>query len=263
MNASVIGRIVKYVNIAIAVALVVALALVYWFAWRPLPQRSGTISTGVTAPVSVAFDHLGEPHIRAANLDDALFAQGYLTAQDRLFQMDALRRFSGGDLAEVLGPGLLESDKESRRLRLRRIAEQAYLQLSPGDLSAFAAYARGVNAFISSHLDNLPLEFTLLRYQPRPWSVIDSLLICLHMFRNLTTTFRTDLVKSNMLAEGDATKVNFLFPVRAGWEVQPGSNAWVISGSHTASGKPLLSNDMHLEYSLPGIWYLAHWRLRA
>ena len=258
MNPSTIGRVVKYVNIAIALALVVALVGLYWFVWRPLPQRSGQIASDVAAPVAVTFDKLGEPHIRAANLEDALFAQGYVTAQDRLFQMDALRRYSSGELAEVLGPGLLESDKESRRLRLRRIAEQAYLQLPPGDLAAFAAYTRGVNAFISSHLNNLPLEFTLLRYQPRPWSVIDSLLICIHMFRNLTTSFRSELIKSSMLADGDAAKVNFLFPVRAGWEAQPGSNAWVIAGSRTASGKPLLSNDMHLEYSLPVIWYMAH-----
>ena len=258
MNPSTIGRLVKYVNIVIALALLLALALVYWFVWRPLPQHSGTIAAGVAAPVSVSFDSLGEPHIRAASQVDALFAQGYITAQDRLWQMDALRRYSGGELAEVLGPGLLESDKESRRLRLRRIAEQAYLELPPEDLAAFAAYTRGVNAFLSSHLDNLPLEFTLLHYQPRPWSVIDSVLLCLHMFRNLTTTFRTELVKSNMLAEGDAAKVNFLFPVRAGWEMQPGSNAWAIAGSHTASGKPLLCNDMHLEYSIPGIWYMVH-----
>ncbi|HWC97273.1 MAG TPA: penicillin acylase family protein, partial [Candidatus Sulfopaludibacter sp.] len=245
-------------NIAVGLALVAALAVVYWFAWRPLPQRSGVIESPVAAPVNVSFDKLGEPHIQAASLEDALFAQGYVTAQDRLWQMDALRRFSAGDLAEILGPSLLESDKESRRLRLRRIAEQAYLQLPAGDRAAFAAYTRGVNAFITTHLDNLPLEFTLLQYQPRPWSAIDSILICLHMFRNLTTTYRNDLVKSDLLAGGDAAKVNFLFPPRAGWEVQPGSNAWVIGGSHTASGKPLLSNDMHLEYSLPGIWYLAH-----
>ncbi len=258
MNPSVLRRIVKYVNIGIALVLLAALAAVYWFVWRPLPQRSGAIPSDVAAPVSVSFDTLGEPHIRAGSLDDALFAQGYVTAQDRLWQMDALRRYSSGELAEIMGPALLESDKESRRLRLRRVAEQAYLQLPPGDLAAFAAYTRGVNAFMSSHLNNLPLEFTLLQYQPRPWSAIDSILICLHMFRNLTTTFRTELIKSNMLAAGDTAKVNFLFPVRAGWEMQPGSNAWVIAGSHTASGKPLLSNDMHLEYSLPGIWYMAH-----
>ncbi len=257
MNPTTIGRIVKFVNIAIGLALIVALALAYWFVWRPLPQRSGTIEVGVSAPVAVSFDHLGEPHIRARTLEDALFVQGYVTAQDRLFQMDALRRFSGGDLAEILGPNLLESDRESRRLRLRRIAERAYLELPAADLSAFAAYARGVNAFINTHLNDLPVEFTLIGYQPRPWSVVDSLLICLHMFRNLTTTFRGELIKSNMLAEGDAAKVNFVLPVRAGWETQPGSNAWVVGGSHTASGKPLLSNDMHLEYSLPGIWYMA------
>jgi penicillin amidase len=258
MNQPSLGKIVKFVNTVIAVALVAVLAAVYWFAWRPLPQRSGTVESGVAAPVTVTFDKLGEPHIRAANLDDALFAQGYVTAQDRLFQMDALRRFSSGELAEVFGPSLVESDKESRRLRLRRVAEQGYLQLPAGDRAAFAAYTRGVNAYISSHLENLPLEFTLLGYQPRPWSAIDSLLICLHMFRDLTTTYRNELIKSDMLAGGDTAKVNFLFPPRSGSEVQPGSNAWVLAGSHTASGKPILSNDMHLEYSLPGIWYMAH-----
>jgi len=258
MTQSTVGRIVKSVNIAIALALVLALALVYWFAWRPLPQRSGSIETDVASPVAVSFDKLGAPHIRAGSLDDALFVQGYVTAQDRLWQMDALRRYSGGELAEILGPALLESDRESHRLRLRRVAEQAYVHLSSEDRATFAAYTRGVNAYLSSHLDNLPLEFTLLRYQPRPWSVIDSLLICLHMFRNLTTTYRTELIKNNMMAEGDPAKVNFLFPPRAGWEMQPGSNAWAIAGSHTASGKPLLSSDMHLEYSLPGIWYMAH-----
>jgi len=258
MNQPGLAKLVKFVNIVIALALVTVLVVVYWFAWRPLPQRSGTIDGGVAAPVTVTFDKLGEPHIRAANPDDALFAQGYVTAQDRLFQMDALRRFSSGELAEVLGPSLIESDKESRRLRLRRVAEQGYLQLAAEDRAAFAAYTRGVNAYISAHLDNLPIEFTLVGYQPRPWSAIDSLLICLHMFRDLTTTYCSELIKSDMLAGGDTAKVNFLFPPRSGSEVQPGSNAWVLAGSHTASGKPLLSNDMHLEYSLPGIWYMAH-----
>lgn len=258
MSQSAAVRIVKYANFVIALGLLVALAAVYWFVWRPLPQRSGRIDTDVTAPVSVAFDKLGEPHIRAASLDDALFAQGYVTAQDRLFQMDGLRRFSAGELAEILGPRFVESDEDSRRLRLRRIAEQAFVALPPDDRAAFAAYARGVNAFIATHLDNLPLEFTLLKYQPRPWSTVDSILICLHMFRSLTTTYRYKLAKANMLAEGDAAKVQYLFPVRAGWEIQPGSNGWAIAGSRTASGKPLLSSDMHLEYSLPGIWYMMH-----
>ena len=108
--------------------------------------------------------------IRAAGLEDALVAQGYATAQDRLFQMDLLRRFNAGDLAEVFGPAALESDREARRLRLRRIAEDSYRSLPPADRAAFGGYARGVNAFVSMHLSNLPLEFTLAGYQPRPWS---------------------------------------------------------------------------------------------
>jgi penicillin amidase len=231
---------------------------VYWFAWRPLPQRSGTIRADVSQPVSVLFDTLGEPHIRASTLEDALFVQGYVTAQDRLWQMDGLRRFAAGDLAEIVGPSALASDRESRQLRMRRLAEQAYTTLPPQDRIALAAFTRGVNAFIDSHLGNLPLEFTLLNYQPRPWSVVDSLLITFHMFRTLTTSWHDEILKRNMLAHGDAPKVNFLFPLRSGTEPQVGSNAWAVAGSRTASGKPILSNDPHLEFSLPGIWYMVH-----
>jgi len=252
------ARVVKYVNFVIGIVLAAAFAAVFWFVWRPLPQRSGTIEAPLTSSAMALFDARGVPHIRASSLEDTLFVQGYVTAQDRLWQMDALRRYDAGDLAEVLGPAVLESDRESRRLRLRRIAEDAYTTLPAQDRAVFDAYARGVNHFIATHRSNLPVEFTLLGYQPRPWSVVDSLLICLHMFRALTTTWRDELIKREMLAEGDAEKVKFLFPVRAGTEAPPGSNAWAIAGSHTASGKPLLSNDMHLEYSLPGIWHMAH-----
>ena len=241
-----IARIVRFVNIAVAILLAVALILVYWYAWRPLPQRRGAIDAPIDAAASVSFDALGVPHIRASSQADALFVQGYVTAQDRLWQMDALRRYAGGDLAEILGPAGLDSDRESRRLRLRRIAENAYVTLAPEDRAAFAAYARGVNHFIDTHPGGLPLEFTLLGYQPRPWSTVDSLLLCLHMFRTLSTTWRNEILKRNMRAEGDAQKVDFLFSVRATGDVQPGSNAWALAGSHTASGKPLLSNDMHL-----------------
>jgi penicillin amidase len=172
--------------------------------------------------------------------------------------MDALRRFAGGSLAEILGPTLVESDRDSRKLRMRRIAEEAYVTLPDADRAAFAAYTRGVNHFITTHLNNLPVEFTLLGYQPRPWSVVDCLLLCLHMYRSLTTTWKDELIKGSMLVQGDRAKVDFLYPMRGMVEGNPGSNAWVISGRHTASGKPLLSNDMHLEYSLPGIWYMTH-----
>ena len=242
----------------IALLLAAGLALVYRYVWRPLPERSGSIDARVAAQATVNFDTHGEPHIRAASLEDAFFVQGYVTAQDRLFQMDALRRFAGGSLAEVLGPRLLDSDRESRKLRMRRIAEDAYVTLPATDRAAFAAYTRGVNEFIATHLNNLPVEFTLLNYQPRPWSVVDCLLLCLHMYRNLTTTWKDEVVKNNLIAQGDRAKVEFLYPMHGLGDASPGSNSWALAGSHTASGKPLLSSDMHLEYSLPGIWYMTH-----
>ena len=267
-----LNRLLKYINITIALAVLVIALAVYWFAGRPLPQTSGTIKVPVSQKVSVAFDALGEPHIEAANEDDLLFAQGYVTAAERLWQMETLRRLAAGDLSEVIGPATLESDQEMRRLRMRRVAEAHYTTMPAQDRAAMAAYARGVNAFIDTHRDRLPLEFTLLGFDPRPWSVVDSILIGLHMFRDLTTTYPDEIRKQKMLASGDRAKVDFLFPVRTGHElppgllqapggdVQQGSNAWAIAGSHTASGRPMLSNDMHLEFSIPGIWYLVHLR---
>jgi penicillin amidase len=258
MTHSLVPRVVKAVNIAIALVLAAGLALVYWYVWRPLPERSGSIDAPLGARATVHFDTHGEPHIRAASVEDAFFVQGYVTAQDRLFQLDALRRFAGGSLSEVLGPRLLDSDRESRKLRLRRIAENAYITLPAADRAALAAYTRGVNQFIATHLNNLPVEFTLLNYQPRPWSVVDCLLLCLHMYRNLTTTWKDEIVKNNLIAQGDRAKVEFLYPMRGLGDASPGSNSWALAGSRTASGKPLLSSDMHLEYSLPGIWYMTH-----
>lgn len=219
MSHTAFSRALRLANILIAMVAAAVLAALYWYVWRPLPQRSGRIDAPVGAAVNVVFDRLGEPHIRAGSFDDALFAQGYIAAQDRLWQMDALRRYAAGDLAEVLGPALLETDRESRGLRMRRTAEEAYVTMPASDRAAFAAYTRGVNYFISSHLTNLPVEFTLLQYQPRPWSVVDCLLICLHMFRDLTTSWKDELIKRSLLAGGDPKKVDFCIP--SGWATSP------------------------------------------
>ena len=181
MTHSAISRIVKTINVLIALAAAAVLAGVWWYVWRPLPQRSGAVAAPVAATATVSFDTLGVPHIHAASQEDALIAQGYVTAQDRLWQMDSMRRLSGGNLAEIIGPRALDIDRESRQLRLRRIAEEGYLKLTPEDRAAFAAYALGVNQFIATHRNNLPVEFTLLGYQPRPWSAVDSLLVCLNL----------------------------------------------------------------------------------
>ncbi len=253
-------RTFTYLNIAILLALACGLLAAYWYAWRPLPKTSGTLHAPLASNVTVERDALGVPHIAAANVDDALFAQGFVTAQDRLWQMDMLRRVAAGRVSEVVGDRGLESDREARTFRLERIAERQAATLPAADRSALAAYARGVNCFIETNRTRLPLEFTLLGYDPRPWRIEDSLLVGLYMFRELTSTWRKDLQKAELLAVGDRAKVEFLFPVRAGTEVQPGSNAWVLAGNRTASGRPLLSNDPHLAYSLPGIWYMVHLR---
>lgn len=257
-------RILFAVNVLIALVAIAAAALFYWVFVRPLPQTSGTVETYVSQRVEVKRDGLGVPHIKAGSIDDALFAEGYVTAEDRMWQMDILRRLAAGELSEILGSVTLEADREARRMRLRRIAEQTWALLSPEERKPVAAYARGVNAYTESHRGRYGFEFTILRYDPRPWTPVDTLLIGLQMYRTLTDDWRTKLIKEQMLRSGEPDKVNFLFPQRAGLEVapggdlHPGSNAWAVAGSHTASGKPLLSSDAHLEFAIPGIWHITH-----
>jgi penicillin amidase len=253
-----LDRLLKYINWLIAVALGLALAAGYTFVYRPLPQTSGHIAAPIQHSAKITRDRLGVPHIQAENLEDALFLQGYAVAQDRLWQLDALRRLAGGELAEVVGRAALESDREARRLRMRRLAEQHAASLPADLLPAFAAYARGVNHFIETHRNRLPVEFTLLGYDPRPWSIADSVLVGLYMFRDLTESWRSELQKYIMLSAGDPRLVGELFPVRTGWEPLPGSNAWALSGRWTASGKPILANDTHLDFNIPPTWYMIH-----
>ncbi|HEX5230005.1 MAG TPA: penicillin acylase family protein, partial [Bryobacteraceae bacterium] len=184
------GSILKFINLSIAVLLVLVLAIIFWIAYRPLPKTSGQISAPISSRATIARDAIGVPHITAGQFEDAIFLQGYATAQDRLWQMDILRRLAAGELSEVLGASTLELDQESRRFRMRRIAEAHAAALPPADRAIFAAYARGVNYFIETHRKSLPLEFTLLSYDPRPWTVTDGMLCGLEMYRNLTSTWR-------------------------------------------------------------------------
>ncbi len=248
----------KAINLSIAVLVAAILGIVFWYGWRSLPQTSGTLAAPISGAAAITRDERSVPHITAASWQDAIFLQGYATAQDRLWQMDALRRLAGGDLAEVIGKAALESDQDSHRWRMARTAEGLERQLTPDSRAVLAAYARGVNYFIETHRGSLPPEFILLRYDPRPWRVRDSLLVILQMTRMLTTTWREEMNKFEMLQGGDADKVNFLYPRRTGSEVQPGSNAWAISGAHSAGGKPILANDPHLDWSVPGEWHLVH-----
>jgi penicillin amidase len=251
-------RVLKFINLSIAVLLVLLIVAAWWMAWRPLPQTRGTLHLPLSAEAAVVRDSLGVPHITAASISDAVFVQGFVTAQDRLWQMDALRRLAAGELAEIVGTPALDSDRGMRRVGMRRIAEMQYRLLSGEDRALFAAYARGVNSYIESQRGRYPLEFTLLGYDPRPWTTVDSLLAALYMNRELTLNYLLDLRRRDLLTGGDPAKVEALFPPWSGQEAMPGSNAWAISGAHTASGKPILANDTHLKYSMPSTWYMVH-----
>jgi len=248
----------RAVNLSIAVLLIVICGAVYWYGWRPLGKTSGEIAAGVSAPATISRDALGIPHIRAANMEDALLLEGYAMAQDRLWQMDGMRRTAAGELAEVAGPPALEADRQARRLRMRRVAEQQQQSLAPAERAQIAAFARGVNEYINAHRTSLPVEFALLGYDPRPWTVTDTILCGLEMYRQLTPGWRAEIEKLQMLQGGDRAKVEFLMPAAAATAPQPGSNAWAISGARSANGKPILANDPHLEFSLPSPWYLVH-----
>lgn len=256
-------KFIRDLNLVIGALLIAFLALVYWYAWRPLPTISGSVRLPIDKPGTIARDELGAPHITASSFEDAVFLQGYAHAQDRLFQMDGLRRLAAGELSEIVGSGALQSDQEARRFRMRKMAEQHYTRLSAENRRVLGAYARGVNHFLETHGKTLPVEFLLLGYDPRPWSEVDTLLCGLQMYRSLTGGWKDELLKGVMLEKGDREKgdrekVNYIFPVRSGDEAQLGSNAWVISGKHTATGKPILANDTHLEWSFPSPWYLNH-----
>ena len=153
-----------------------------------LPLLDGDVHlAGLSAPVTVRRDGHGVPHIEAASEIDLFTAQGYVTAQDRLWQMDAYRRNANGELAEVLGPSMVAHDRAQRVLQFRNTARRVYANLSAEDRARFEAYARGVNLFIAQHADSLPAEFGLLHYKPQPWSGVDSVSIGLTMAETLDT----------------------------------------------------------------------------
>ena len=147
------------------------------------------ISRASPRPLTVRRDAHGVPHIDAATQDDLFTAQGYITAQDRLWQMDAFRRNSLGELAEVMGPSLLRHDEAQRLLLIRPVAERLAANMAPDDRRRMEDYARGVNLYIAQceHTNTLPIEFRLLHYQPRPWTVVDSTSVILMMVEELDT----------------------------------------------------------------------------
>ncbi|MEX2642640.1 MAG: penicillin acylase family protein [Acetobacterales bacterium] len=269
--------------VGLVVLTVLAVGAFAAVAWLALPDVNGTVSVArLGKPVRIVRDGYGVPHIFAESETDGYFALGYAHAQDRMFQMDFMRRLGAGRLSEVLGSNALSFDRFMRVLGLYRLAEQSVERLGPEVRGPLEAYAAGVNALLERRGWRAAPEFAMLGYGPEPWRPADSLVWGRMMGMQLSNNWRDELMRAALgerlspeqlhalwPPEGDERPLNI--PVRqsaAGMTRQmlaalpPGkdgdaSNVWALAGRHTASGKPLLANDPHLAFTSPVLWYLA------
>ena len=178
-----------------------------------LPQLDGTIQVaGLRGRAEVWRDAQGVPHLRAQSLEDLLFAQGYVTAQDRLWQMDLNRRLAMGQLSEILGESVLRLDIENRTLGFPQACERAVREMEPESRKLLDAYAAGVNEFIASHRNRLPIEFLLLHYKPRAWQEADSFGVALNMAKTLNTTWTNEPMREKVRAKVTPELYADLFP---------------------------------------------------
>lgn len=258
---------------------------------RPLPRTSGTLPLpGLSAPVQVIRDRWGVPHIYAASTEDLFMAQGYVHAQDRLWQMEFQRRAALGQLAELFGAIALDSDRFVRILGFGRVARREAELLDDEPRRVIEAYVRGVNAFIEQHTGNLPIEFTILRLRPRPWEAQDVLVWPKMMALQLSGNWKDEIIRARLIASVGAERAAAIEPqypdshplivppgVTYGVDIGDvaleraeatarffpdgagqGSNSWAVAGDRAASGGPLLANDPHLSITMPALWYENH-----
>jgi penicillin amidase len=215
---------------------------------------------------------------------------GYLQAQDRLWQMDLLRRVTQGRLSEIFGEDMVKTDQLFRALRIDEKSRMVYQQTDPGCVQNMEAFARGVNAFIEEYSGKLPFEFTVLGYFPEPWTTLHSMNAICFMAWNLSLSWSTEILLYKISQAAGAEKAAELLPdvdlqrpifpdfmadhplvpiadllaaadrvQDLGLEVFSGSNNWVVSGDNNTTGKPIVCNDMHLGLdNAPGIWYQMH-----
>jgi penicillin amidase len=270
--------IMQTVNALVLSAILGGAALFVWI-MSSLPRLDGTIPVpGLNLPVQVKRDNVGIALITARTQHDAYFSLGWVHAQDRLWQMEWQRRIGAGRLAELVGPAALPSDRFMRTLGLYRLAEQSLDHLDKPVREALSAYAEGVNSWIDNHRTRIPPEYRLVGASPEPWREADSLVWARMMALQLANNWQDDLLRTKLSSVLSPKQLGDLWPdsdknapatISAAAAEQmlaatpdtarprQASNIWAVSGSHTASGKPLLANDPHLGFQVPGVWYLA------
>jgi penicillin amidase len=294
-----------------AVLLVVAVVLLGTFLWyrkASQPTHEGSLAvSGIGRSVTIARDALAIPYIDAGSEADALYALGYVHAQDRLWQMTFNRRVAQGRIAELAGPAALDTDRFLRTLGIYRAAQSIAARLDAQTRAQLEAYAAGVNAHLAKRTGPLPPEFLLARADaPEAWQVADSIAWALMMALDLSRTHRDELTRLRLAAQLTRPEIDEIKPPypgdppaaladypemyrllglfrpsqrpgsgnRTSFDGQSlalfaglgdrealGSNNWVVSGTRTITGKPMLANDPHLGLTTPSVWYFA--RLRA
>lgn len=280
-----------FLRIASSLVVLIVVVVLAGYLWlrTSLPKLEGEVAVnGLGAPVEIVRDENAIPHIFAGSETDAAFALGYVHAQDRLLQMEMMRRLGAGRLAEVAGARALRIDRMFRTFGLYRKAEATLPHLAPELRAGLEAYAAGVNAYLKTRTGALPPEFQLLGIEPEPWRPADSLVWGRIMAVQLSTNWQSELLRAYLAARIGAGKLAVLWPHEPGdGPVTIGdgdrrraalyrhadiertisalpedffggaSNAWVLSGALTATGKPILANDPHLQIGAPILWYLA------
>ena len=260
---------------------------------RPLPaKRSRFTLLGLSRPVEIIRDCWGVPHIYAQNDRDLFFAQGFVHAQDRLFQMDTFRRVGAGRVSELIGPSGLAGDRFARYFGWKKVAEAQVSRVDPAAQELLEAYAAGVNGYIAR--GKLPLEFLLLAYKPEPWQFYDTAIWGAVLAWGLSVNWETELVRALLLDTlgpekafdltslykdsyhtiipdqrvGQRLAAALLQSYQQAVVTMPfgrlptgngvGSNNWVVSGARTETGRPILANDPHLPPLSPPFWYENH-----
>ncbi|HSV89152.1 MAG TPA: penicillin acylase family protein, partial [Bacteroidales bacterium] len=273
--------------VIVAVVVVASAIIVRHVARRALPDYNQTVQTPyLMEEVTVLRDQHAIPYVFAKNESDLYFTVGYVMAQDRLWQMDLLRRVTMGRLSEIFGEDMIETDLLLRALRISEKSNMVLAGTEPTVISALEAFARGVNYFIETQGNRLPPEFTLLGYKPEPWQPIHSVNLIGYMAWDLSGAWQIEATMNKLrqhleeekflqLLPNMAHHPTFVYPVPnpdaagqltsllqpatklkdLGLEVFSASNSWAVSGAKSTTGKPILANDMHLGFGAPGIWY--------
>ena len=279
-------RLVKgAVKIVVTLAILGVLAGGYLF-YRAMPSYSGSVTlAGLSGQTRVWRDDYGIPHIFAPSMNDAARTLGYLHASERLYQMEISRRVGQGRIAEIVGPDMVGVDRFLRTLGFYRLAQSSFAALSPEAQARLQAYADGVNAFLDTHANALPPEFLILGDTPEKWQPADSIVWLKLMSWQLSRNYRFEIARAQLAQKLPPEQAGWLlpgYPAGAPITTQPeahpnhayldepdvrlhelfpfrhgASNQWIVAGSHTTTGKPILANDPHLEIGAPILWYLA------